>query len=95
MLVAVVGLAALIPYLIIQLKGLGIIVSEASYGAIDPKITIWIGTIAMIAYVMVSGIHGSAWTAVMKDFLILGVVLFLVSTYLYIIMVAFKQCGKQ
>ncbi|MFJ5766352.1 sodium:solute symporter [Lysinibacillus sp. NPDC093210] len=77
MLVAVVGLAALIPYLIIQLKGLGIIVSEASYGAIDPKITIWIGTIAMIVYVMVSGIHGSAWTAVIKDFLILGVVLFL------------------
>ena len=77
MLVAVVGLAALIPYLIIQLKGLGIIVSEASYGAIDPKITIWIGTIAMIVYVMVSGIHGSAWTAVIKDFLILAVVLFL------------------
>ncbi len=77
MLVAIVGLAALIPYLIIQLKGLGIIVSEASYGAIDPKITIWIGTIAMIVYVMVSGIHGSAWTAVIKDFLILSVVLFL------------------
>ncbi|WP_170939007.1 MULTISPECIES: sodium:solute symporter family protein [unclassified Lysinibacillus] len=76
-LVAIVGLVALIPYLIIQLKGLGIIVSEASYGAIDPKITIWIGTIAMIAYVMVSGIHGSAWTAVIKDFLILGVVIFL------------------
>lgn len=77
MFIAVIGLVALIPYLIIQLKGLGIIVSEASYGAIDPKITIWIGTIAMIAYVMVSGIHGSAWTAVMKDFLILAVVLFL------------------
>ncbi|MEE3806494.1 MULTISPECIES: sodium:solute symporter family protein [Lysinibacillus] len=77
MVVAIVGLAALIPYLIIQLKGLGIIVSEASYGAIDSKITIWIGTIAMIVYVMVSGIHGSAWTAVIKDFLILGVVLFL------------------
>ncbi|KOS63739.1 sodium:solute symporter [Lysinibacillus agricola] len=76
-LVAIVGLAALIPYLVIQLKGLGIIVSEASYGAIDPKLTIWIGTIAMIVYVMVSGIHGSAWTAVIKDFLILGVVLFL------------------
>ncbi|GED67932.1 putative symporter YhjB [Brevibacillus reuszeri] len=76
-LVAVVGLIALIPYLVIQLKGLGIIVSEASYGAIDPKLTIWLGTIAMIVYVMISGIHGSAWTAVIKDFLILGVVLFL------------------
>lgn len=94
MVVAIVGLAALIPYLIIQLKGLGIIVSEASYGAIDSKITIWIGTIAMIVYVMVSGIHGSAWTAVIKDFLILGVVLFLGIYLPFIIMVVFNQCGK-
>src|SRR5690242_18779412 len=31
-LVSLVGVAALVPYLVLQLKGLGIIVSEASYG---------------------------------------------------------------
>lgn len=74
-LVAVVGLVALLPYLVIQLKGLGIIVSETSYGAISPTFAIWVGTISMVIYVMVSGIHGSAWTAVVKDLLILAVVL--------------------
>src|SRR5436853_3743860 len=35
-LVSLVGVAALIPYLVLQLKGLGIIVSETSYGGIAP-----------------------------------------------------------
>ncbi|MEH7334469.1 sodium:solute symporter [Neobacillus drentensis] len=75
--VSLVGVVALIPYLILQLKGLGIIVSEASGGSISSTAAIWIGVIAVTAYVMISGIHGSAWTAVIKDIMILGVVLFL------------------
>lgn len=75
--VSLVGVVALIPYLVLQLKGLGIIVSEASYGKISPTIAIWIGVIAVTVYVMISGIHGSAWTAVIKDIMILGIVLFL------------------
>ncbi|WP_018131823.1 sodium:solute symporter family protein [Effusibacillus pohliae] len=76
-LVSLVGIVALVPYLVLQLKGLGIIVSEASYGSITPTAAIWIGAIAVTAYVMISGIHGSAWTAVVKDIMILGIVLFL------------------
>jgi SSS family solute:Na+ symporter len=76
-LVSLVGVVALIPYLVLQLKGLGIIVSEASYGTISSSAAIWIGVIAVTVYVMISGIHGSAWTAVVKDFMILGVVVFL------------------
>lgn len=76
-LVSLVGVAAMIPYLVLQLKGLGIIVSEASYGSITPSVAIWIGVIAVTIYVMISGIHGSAWTAVVKDVMILGIVLFL------------------
>lgn len=75
--VAVVGFISMIPYLIIQLKGLGLIISEASYGAISPTAAIWIGVIAVTVYVMISGIHGSAWTAVIKDILIVVVVVFL------------------
>ena len=73
-LVAVVGVVAMIPYLVLQLKGLGIIVSEASYGTVSPAVAIWAGTIGLVAYVMVSGIHGSALTALLKDVMILVVV---------------------
>jgi SSS family solute:Na+ symporter len=76
-LVAVVGIVALVPYLVLQLKGLGIIVDAAAYGAISPTAAIWIGAAVVTAYVMVSGVHGSAWTAVVKDTAILAVVLFL------------------
>ncbi|NGQ96186.1 sodium:solute symporter [Brevibacillus sp. SYP-B805] len=76
-LVSLVGVVALVPYLVLQLKGLGIIVSEASYGTISSSAAIWIGVIAVTVYVMISGIHGSAWNAVVKDIMILGVVVFL------------------
>ncbi|RJS60654.1 sodium:solute symporter [Bacillus sp. PK3_68] len=76
-LVAIIGVIAMVPYLILQLKGLGIIVSAASYGAISPSVAVVIGAAALTVYVMVSGIHGSAWTAVLKDFMIFFIVLFL------------------
>ncbi|MEQ6357103.1 sodium:solute symporter [Lysinibacillus sp. M3] len=76
-LVSIVGVIALIPYMVTQLKGLGIIVSEASYGQISPNAAVWIGAISVTIYVMISGIHGSAWTAVIKDIMIFAVVAFL------------------
>jgi SSS family solute:Na+ symporter len=75
--VSLVGIVALVPYLVLQLKGLGIIVETASYGAISRTLAIWIGAAAVTAYVMASGVHGSAWTSVAKDTLILAIVLFL------------------
>ena len=76
-LVAVVGVIALLPYLVLQLKGLGIIMSVASYGSVSATVAVWIGAAVITAYVMLSGIHGSAWNSVLKDFSILAVVLFL------------------
>ena len=76
-LVAVVGIVAMVPYLVLQFKGLGIIVATASYGAIPSSVAVWIGAGVVTAYVMVSGVHGSAWTAVAKDVLILAVAVFL------------------
>ncbi|MFF2853528.1 sodium:solute symporter [Peribacillus sp. NPDC058002] len=80
-LTAVVGIISLIPYLVLQFKGLGIIVSEASYGMISPAVAIWIGAVSVSIYVTVSGIHGAAWTAVVKDILMLVVIL-VMSIYL-------------
>jgi len=74
-LVALVDLVALVPYLVLQLTGLGIIVVAAGYGAVSKDVAIWIGAAIVSVYVMVSGIHGSAWTSVLKDIMILLVVL--------------------
>ncbi|WP_042345148.1 sodium:solute symporter family protein [Bacillus massiliigorillae] len=75
--VAIISIIAIIPYLIVQLKGLGIIVSEASYGAISPNVAIFIGVLSVTFYVIISGIRGSAWTAIIKDIMILAVIVFM------------------
>ncbi|MHB1305073.1 MAG: sodium:solute symporter family protein [Acidiphilium sp.] len=76
-LVALVDIVALIPYLVLQLTGLGIIVAAASYGHISNAVGVVIGAVVVVVYVIVSGVRGSAWTAVAKDIMILAVVLFL------------------
>jgi Na+/proline symporter len=75
-LVALVSVAACVPYLVLQLKGLGIIVSEASYGSISSGTAIWSGGAALVVFVVASGVRGSAWTAVLKDIMILAAALF-------------------
>jgi SSS family solute:Na+ symporter len=80
-LVAVVGVVALVPYLELQFKGLGIIVSVASYGSISSSVAICIGAAIVTVYVIVSGVRGTAWNAAVKDILILAIVVFL-GTYL-------------
>lgn len=75
--VSLVGLVALVPYLVLQLKGLGIIVAAAGYGAVSSTTAIWVGAAVVTAYVMASGVRGSAWTAVIKDVMILAIVVFL------------------
>ncbi len=79
--VAIVGVIALVPYMVLQLKGLGIIVATASYGTIPSAAAVWIGVAVVTLYVTVSGVRGSAWTSVLKDAMILLVVVFL-GTYL-------------
>src|SRR5919206_338447 len=53
-LVSLVGVIAMVPYLVLQLTGLGIIVSEASYGSISSTAAILIGTAVLTVYAMVS-----------------------------------------
>jgi len=76
-LVALVGFAALVPYLVLQLKGLGIIVSVASYSALSSNQGVIIGALVVALYVALSGVHGSAWTSVIKDALVMFVAVFL------------------
>jgi SSS family solute:Na+ symporter len=75
--ISLVTVLAMVPYLALQFQGLGIIVSEASYGSISQTVAVLIGAVAVTIYVIVSGIHGSAWTAVIKDIMVLAVIVFL------------------
>src|SRR3954453_16055697 len=72
--VSIVAVAAMIPSLALQLKGLGIIVSQTSSGTVSSTAAVWIGAFVLSVYVVASGIHGSAWTAAIKDILTLSVV---------------------
>ena len=77
LLVTLVGVIALVPYLVLQLKGLGIIVSTTSYGAISQTTGILGGACTIAAFVAISGIHGPAALALIKDALIIVVIVFL------------------
>ncbi|GAB0119643.1 sodium:solute symporter family protein [Acidisoma sp. 7E03] len=77
LLVALVGIVALIPYLVLQFTGLGIIVEVASYGSIPKSAAVITGAIVVALYVVVSGIRGSAWTAVVKDVAIIALAVFI------------------
>ncbi len=77
LLVTVVGVVALVPYLVLQLKGLGIIMTTSSYGAVTPELGMVLGALVISAFVIASGIHGPASIALIKDVLILAVVAFL------------------
>jgi solute:Na+ symporter, SSS family len=74
--VALVGVAFIIPYLQLQLTGLGIIVEIASFGGIGrtPAMVISFGLVA--AFVFASGVRGVAWVSVLKDILLLLAALF-------------------
>ena len=75
--VALVGAISLMPYLQLQLTGLGLIVEEASYGAIHRTPAIVIGFALVAAFVFVSGVRGVAWVSVMKDLLLISAAVFI------------------
>src|SRR5215472_2501068 len=70
-LVSLVGIVFMIPYLQLQLTGLGIIVEVASYDAISrvPAMTVAITLLAL--FVTASGLRAVAWVSVVKDILMI------------------------
>ncbi len=67
--VAGVGAVFIIPYLLIQLIGLGIIVEIASFDAIGRTEGMIIAVLLLGGFVFVSGIRAIAWVSVPKDIL--------------------------
>src|SRR4029077_5544372 len=74
--VALVGVIFIIPYLQIQLTGLGMIVEVASFGAIPRTAAMVISFAIVAAFVLTSGIRGVAWVSVLKDVLLLFAAVF-------------------
>jgi SSS family solute:Na+ symporter len=72
--VALLGVVSIVPYLQLQLHGLGLVVEVASDGAIGAGAAIAIGFVASCAFVYTSGLKGVAWVAVLKDVLMIAAV---------------------
>jgi len=70
-LVAAIGFVFIIPYLQLQLTGLGIIVQVASFDAVSRPVSITIAFIIVAGFVLSSGIRAVAWVSVLKDSLML------------------------
>ncbi len=75
--VALVGVVCLLPYAQLQLKGLGLIVEVASYGAIRPTTAMIVAFALVASFVFVSGVRGVAWASVIKDILLLFAAVFI------------------
>jgi SSS family solute:Na+ symporter len=75
--VALVGVISLIPYLQLQLTGLGAIVEVASFGSIHRTVAMIIAFALVAAFVFVSGVRGVAWVSILKDLLLLCAAVFI------------------
>ena len=65
--VALVGAVSVVPYLQLQLTGLGLIVEIASGGAVTSNVAIVVAFLLTVAFVHTSGLKGVAWVAIIKD----------------------------
>ncbi len=74
-LVALIGVFSIIPYLQLQLTGLGLIVEVASNQAVPSQWAIGISFILTCAFVYTSGIRGTAWVSIIKDIMMIAAVL--------------------
>jgi SSS family solute:Na+ symporter len=62
-----IAVVSIVPYLQLQLAGLGMIVEIASAGAISSDVAIVVAFAATCVFVYTSGIKGIAWVAIIKD----------------------------
>ncbi|WP_280264023.1 sodium:solute symporter family protein [Nocardia wallacei] len=75
--VAVICTVFLIPYVQLQIQGMGVVVNAMSYGAVDLKVAAVVSFVVAEAFILASGLRGSAWVSVLKDGLAVLAVLFL------------------
>lgn len=69
--VSLVGIVFMIPYLQLQVTGLGIIVEVASFDAIGRAPAMVFAVVLLAGFVLVSGLRAVAWVSVLKDLLMI------------------------
>ncbi|RFU84644.1 sodium:solute symporter family protein [Streptomyces triticagri] len=75
--VAILATVFLLPYIQLQITGMGVVVSTISYGTISLNWGYFIAFAVTTGFVVVSGLRGSAWVSVLKDVLVIGTLGFL------------------
>ncbi|MFE2959531.1 sodium:solute symporter family protein [Nocardia tengchongensis] len=65
--VALICAIFLIPYVQLQIQGMGVVVNAMSYGAINLKTAAIISFVVAETFILTSGLRGSAWVSVLKD----------------------------
>ncbi len=71
LLVSLVGVIFVIPYLQIQLTGLGIIVQVASFDQVPRNLSMLIAVSIVALFVFFGGMRSVAWVSIIKDFLMI------------------------
>lgn len=66
-LVSILGVCVVMPYLQIQLTGLGIIVQVASFDRVPRGAAIGIAVLLVVVFVLSGGMRAVAWVSVLKD----------------------------
>jgi solute:Na+ symporter, SSS family len=70
--VCVVGIVSIVPYLQLQITGVGIIVSLATFDRIGRVAAMAVAVVLLVAFVFASGVRAVAWVSIVKDVLMLG-----------------------
>lgn len=76
-LAAVIQCAAIVPYVTLQISALQIFLSIAGEGAIGAEVGAIISFLAIIAFVFLTGLRGTAWASIVKDVFVLGALAFI------------------
>ncbi|MFH9133185.1 sodium:solute symporter [Streptomyces sp. NPDC017524] len=69
--VAVLATVFLLPYIQLQITGMGVVLSVISYGAVSLNWAYFAAFAVTTGFVVVSGLRGSAWVSVLKDVLVI------------------------
>lgn len=76
-LVAVVATIFIVPYIQVQIQGMGVVVNAMTYGSVDLHVAAIISFVVAEVFILVSGLRGSAWVSALKDALVILAVVFL------------------
>ncbi|QSO47281.1 sodium:solute symporter family protein [Alicyclobacillus mengziensis] len=79
-LLAIIGIMALIPYMQLQFTGLSLIIQVVFHGAVNKNMAVLVSGLIILAFVFTAGLRSTAFAAVVKDaFMILVLVAVTVS----------------